>query len=433
MSKEHLEEVARRTGFIKRKPKLEADDFIRMLLYNELDNGTVSLNDHCCALQLNHGVDISKQAIDKKFSPESVAFIRELLEEQLGNQILQQIDIKILSHFTSVKTKDSVRWQLPANLKDFYPGSNGAASGAGLHAQFEYDLLSGKVSDLQIHNALYQDVTDAKQTVETVEKGSLILRDLGYYDKNVFKTIISKDAFFLSRLRPRSLVYELKEGKKVEVDLNDIFKKLKDNNLTFMEMEVFMSENDLTPVRLIIEPIPEEEFAKRMRIAGKEAKKKGRHLAKKYSSYARLGLYITNIPKEWVSLENIRTLYRLRWQIELRFKAFKSHCKLSKIKKMQIHRMECYLFATLLHIMLNWQIAVNFFGLIWQNTSKTMSILKFYKTIEAHKQMQNTAMNDISQMRDYLLNIYKIAEKKLLTEKKKNKLSMKEIFDINVK
>ena len=160
-----------------------------------------------------------------------------------------------------------------------------------------------------------------------------------------------------------------------------------------------------------------------MRKAGQNAKNKGRTLTKEYKSYARLGLYITNIPKEWVPMEHIRSLYRLRWQ---------SHCKLAKIKKMKLERMQCYLFATLLHIMLNWQIAVNFFGIIWQNESKTMSILKFYKTIEAHKNLQNNALISRDNMKGYLLDLFKIAEKKLLTEKKKNKLSMKEIFDINI-
>jgi hypothetical protein len=430
LSKDHLEEVARRTGFVKRKPKVDVNDFIQMLLYSELDNGATSLNDHCCHLEMNHHVSISKQAVDKKFNFQSVAFIRELLEEQLHTQIIKQVDINVLSHFSSVKIKDCVRWQLPGNLRGSYPGSNGAASGAGLHAQFEYDLLSGKVNDLQIHNALYQDLTDAKQTVENVEAGSLILRDLGYYDKKVFEKIISKDAYFLSRLRPRSLVYELRDGKKVEIDLSSLFKKLKDRNLQSMEMEVFLYQTDTAPVRLILEQIPEEEFANRMRKATYEAKKKGRVLSKKYTGYARLGLYITNIPKDWVPIEHIRNLYRLRWQIELRFKAFKSHCKLSKIKKMKRCRMECYLFATLLHIMINWQIAVNFFGMIWQDKGKTLSILKFYKIVAAHKQMQNKVMMDADEIKQYLMSLFKIAEKNLLTEKKKNKISMKEIFNI---
>jgi len=432
LSQEHLEDVARQTGFIQRKHKVRIDDFLRMLLYSELDSGEVSLNDHCCDLQIHHGLRVSKQAMDKKFGEKSVDFIRRLLEDHLNKQFVQHIDLEIFSHFTSVKIKDSVRWQLPANLGECYPGSGGAASVGGLHTQFEFDLLSGKVSELQIHNALHQDWADARQTIDNVEKGSLILRDLGYFDKKVFAEIMSRDAYFLSRLKPKSLLYVLKNGKKEKLCLESVYKQLQNNKLGYMEIEVFLDKEAITPVRLVVEPIPEEEFARRMRKAGREATKKKRVLSKKYKSYARLSLYITNISQTWVPIGHIRSLYRLRWQIELRFKAFKSHCKLAKIKKMKKHRMECYLFAKLLHIMLNWQIATNFFGIIWQNRGKTMSILKFFKTIEACKQLQKNALKNITQMKDYLLTLYKTASEKLLAEKKKNKLSMEEIFNINI-
>jgi hypothetical protein len=432
LSQEHLEDLAREVGFVHRKSKVRVDDFIRMLLYNELDSGSVSLNDHCCDLQMHHGVSISKQAMDKKFGPSSVAFLQKLLEEQLDRQILQHIDIEIFFRFSSVKIKDSIRWQLPDHLKDYYPGSGGAASGAGMHTQFEFDLLSGKVNELQIHNGLYQDGADARQTVDSVEKGSLILRDLGYFDKKVFGEIMSKDAYFLSRLKPKTLLYVLQNGKKEKLCLEAIYKKLQYNQLEYMEVDVFLDKEATNPVRLIVEPIPDEEFEKRMRKAGREATKKKRVLSKKYKNYARLGLYVTNIPRTWVPIAHIRSLYRLRWQIELRFKAFKSHCKLAKMKKMKKHRMECYLFANLLHIMLNWQIAVGFFAVIWQNLGKTMSILKFFKTIEAHKQLQNNALKNTELMRDYLLDLYKTAAEKLLTEKKKNKLSMEKIFTISI-
>jgi Transposase DDE domain len=240
------------------------------------------------------------------------------------------------------------------------------------------------------------------------------------------------DAYFLSRLKPKALLYVLKNGKKEKLCMEAIYKKLQDNRLGYMEIDVFLDKEATNPVRLVVELIPDDEFARRMRKAAQEATKKKRVLSKKYKSYARLGLYVTNIPRAWVPIAHIRSLYRLRWQIELRFKAFKSHCKLAKIKKIKKHRMECYLFANLLHIMLNWQIAINFFGIIWQNLGKTMSILKFFKTIEAHKKLQDNALKNTAKMRDYLLDLYKTAAEKLLAEKKKNKLSMAEIFNINI-
>ena len=95
--------------------------------------------------------------------------------------------------------------------------------------------------------------------------------------------------------------------------------------------------------RLIIEMMPDNEVEKRIAKAAREGTKKGRQLSEEYKIRARLNLFITNVPAEWISTEKIRTVYRLRWQIELRFKAWKSFFHIDAIKKMQRHRFECYL------------------------------------------------------------------------------------------
>jgi IS4 transposase len=68
-------------------------------------------------------------------------------------------------------------------------------------------------------------------------------------------------------------------------------------------------------------------------------------LSKEYKSRARLNIFITNISAEVLELEQIHSVYTLRWQIELVFKVWKSIGKIHKVKKMKQERFESYLYA----------------------------------------------------------------------------------------
>jgi len=130
--------------------------------------------------------------------------MKELIKLQLSTQLRASIKDKglnsILQKFSSVRIKDSTRFQIDESLRESYPGSNGGASGAGVHVQFEFDLLNSTVVDLDVTNALKQDNTDAIEKKGQINRGDLIIRDLGYSSTEVFEHIISQGAFFLNRL-----------------------------------------------------------------------------------------------------------------------------------------------------------------------------------------------------------------------------------------
>ena len=427
---DHLEQVARETCFKQRESKLTPEIFIDTILFNEIDNGCVSLNDHSAAIKLRHDVTISKQGLHDRFNEEASCFVKQLLNDQLQAQLTGTIDSQALSRFTSVNIKDSTRFQLPSELKEFYPGNTGAATGAGTHIQFEFDLLSGKIGDLNVTDALRQDNTDAYQTLGAIEKGSLILRDLGYFSTSVFEHIHKKEAYYISRLYTNTNIYD--SNNDTLINPSSIYNRMKRHGLSYLEMSVHISEKRL-PVRLIVELLPKNEVEKRLAKTRKEAKKKGREVSENYKSRARLNLFITNVPQEWLSTQCVRKLYQLRWQIELRFKAWKSFYHLEAVKKMNRYRFECYLYSNLLHIMINWEIAINFFSIIWQKTGKALSILKFFKTTAHHKETFRMAlMEGKGKLRKFLMDLYELSCTKLLLEKRNGRTTLSEILHANV-
>jgi hypothetical protein len=161
------------------------------------------------------------------------------------------------------------------------------------------------------------------------------------------------------------------------------------------------------------------------------SQRKGKQYTKEYRVQQQLNIFITNIPSELMPAKEIRKIYQLRWQIELRFKAWKSFYHLEAIKRMKIHRFECYLFSTLLLLMINWEIAINFFSIIWNHTGKALSILKFHKATSTHLSHLRTAiLKGKGKLKEFLSLLYEISFERLLTEKKKGHRGLQEILQV---
>lgn len=408
---------------------MKAYIFLDMLLSQVFDKSQISLNDHSVELQMKHGIAITKQGIDDKFTCESTEFVRTLVEQQLQSQVCKILPLENLRNFTSVKIKDSTRFQIPQNLKDQYPGYGGGASEAGVHVQLEFDLLSGKIADLHVTDALQQDSTDGLETLEMIEPGSLLLRDLGYFNMNILEQIGHRKAYFISRLRPKVKIYEYKQGSYLPIDIGKIHRQMKHGKLAYQELSVYIGEEKKLPVRLIIELMPEKVVNRRLAKANVEAKKKKCQVSEQYKAYACLNLFVSNVPDQWLTTPQIHSIYRLRWQIELRFKIWKSYYHIHANKKMKLHRFETYLYATLLFILINWEIVINLLAIIKEQTGKILSVLKCFKAIVLTcEKFKEALFNPVEKLKPYLEQIYKMGSKQLLLEKRKCHLSLEEIL-----
>lgn len=200
-----------------------------------------------------------------------------------------------------------------------------------------------------------------------------------------------------------------------------------------MEVDVYLGDKYKVPVRLFIERVPESISEKRLRQAKSAALRKGRTLTTKYKEYAKLNLFVTNVPAEWLLSKHVRALYKLRWQIELRFKVWKSLCNLHVARKINQYRFETYLFAKLLLIIINWEIAVNIMSMIWKQHSKMISIYKYYKTaINTSFILRDLIINNAGNLSSYLGILYRTSLQNLILEKRKNRSSYYEILLLNV-
>jgi hypothetical protein len=355
--------------------------FFDLLMYDVSSEITKSLNQLAIEAQSEHNIYVSKQGIDKRFNERTLSFLKLLIEKQLSLEIGQQLDIGWLSPFNRVTIKDGTRFDLPEEYKCYLPGSGGSASKAGACIQFEFDLKGGRITYLDLTPANRPDVRDAVDVLDTVQKNDLVIRDLGYYAFKSFINIASKEAFFLSRLGVKTNVYEMKCEELQKLDFKKLYYKMIRYKQSRVFKEVFIGTEAKIPVRLVIELMPDDVYEQRMRKTQKLHQKKGYKTSEEYKFMSRFNLFITNVPQKTLPDEVVSSLYRIRWQIELIFKVWKSVFGIHHTRKMKYNRWLCLLHFKLLLMIVNWNIIMTQRNYYYKEMGKLLSLNKCFKTL----------------------------------------------------
>ncbi len=353
--------------------------FFDIMMYDASSVNSKSLNQLAIEAMSEHDIGITKQGLDKRFNDKALDSFKHLIEKQLSVKLDQSIEAGWLGSFNRVLIKDGTRFDLPEAFHDRLPGSGGSASKAGACLQFEYDLKSGSITDLSLTPANRPDARDAKEILGTVAKNDLILRDLGYYGFSAFKNIISKGVFFISRLCFSTVVFEKRKGKFQRLDFKSIYAYLQEHQLSSIEKTVFVGVRVKIPVRLVIELLPEAVYEKRTRNNRKVEKKKGYQPSEEYLFMSRFNLFITNVAAEILPETVISQLYRMRWQIELIFKVWKSVIGIHHTRKMKYIRWMCLLYFKLLLMVINWNTIMVQRGLLYNKRGQMLSLNKCFK------------------------------------------------------
>ena len=379
-----------------------------------------------------HGIIVSKQGLDKKFNNHTLAFLKRLIQKQLSTEIAHQIETEWFSKFNRVIIKDGTRFDLQDEFKDILPGSGGSASEAGACIQFEFDLKKGSIIQLDITPANRPDNKEASEVLDDVEEGDLVIRDLGYHLFNSFSNIIKRKAFFISRLHPKIHVYILKNGCYHKLDFKELYLNMTNLKQDWDCRKVFIG-GDKIPVNLGIEILPEDIWEKRLKNADKISKKKGRKTNEDYKFKIRFNLFITNVPNEELPIKMMSTLYRIRWQIELIFKVWKSVFGINDKSRMKFERWLCLLYVKLLIMLVNWNIIMSTRNHMHECNGKLLSLNKCFKTLfDNNYRFRKALKHGLGEIRKLLAWIDKIFIKNHWLEMKKKSKSLKEIIDLKI-
>lgn len=427
--------MARETKFIQRKGSIDAPAFVKLLIFNELDQSQLSLLDLKLDLQTHFDCSVSREAIHKRFTPEAVAFMKALLAKLMELRLVTENSIpSALKAFNRLCIKDSTKFSIPKEFADTYPGYNGFHKGSALmNIQYEYDLLSANWSYLDFTKATRNDQADSRETLDNIETNDLHIRDLGYVTMPYLIGVTERKAFFLNRLPTQINVYRQKKGRYLPIDWNSLGRAFKKKGLKQMELNVVLSKKHKLKSRMVIVPIPDDVYQERIRKASRHAKSKGCQLTNQYKIKARYNIFITNVPADRLSAENIIQVYRLRWQIELVFKAWKSGLSIHKTKKVRKERFECHMVARIILALVNWRVyqSVNLV-LTKIEPGKGISILKFFKQTIKYLTVLREIIQDAKLLGDWIKEKIIPLVPYLLVETKKGKTSHCQILSENI-
>jgi hypothetical protein len=346
-----LDALAKVTGFIKRKGgELLPYAYMYIMSYGFFGNGKISLVNLTSMLQANFNVKITPQALSKKINTKySVLFLSKIFKKLLNIQLGIKLKNKasdLFSNFTAVNLQDSTQVSLHPSLANNFAGSGGRASKASLKLDCIFDIANINIQRVRIVNGTVPDQKLANDIVKYVKESSLSINDLGYFEIATKREIGEKKGFYISRLSISTNVY-LNKSAKCKLDIIEFLKKEIDKGEESISCTVYIGAEERLKARLIAQKVPKHVSKQRQERYKHENNKEPNKYYIEWCGYA---IFITNIPSEMYSPMIIIAIYKIRWQIELIFKNFKSNIELDYLTGMNKYRIESLIYGRLITI-----------------------------------------------------------------------------------
>jgi hypothetical protein len=346
---ETVEAVARETKFVQRRSALNGLNFLKVMVFGYLENPQASLSD-LAKVCLDLEVLITPQGLDERVNPFSVAFLKAMYSqafEMFKNRT--PLPLPVLKQFSAINLVDSSVKELSDSMVAEYPGCGGNGAQASLKIQLVFDFLCGNLQQIRLQAGRAADQA-YRDYLAVVEQGSLTIADLGYFCLDALRAIAEKGAYFLIRyLYPTALLTP--QGDRI-----DLLALLRSETTHYIDLPVLLGcqPQHRIPCRLIALRLPQAvaEERRRKAIAHAAKRSKGEILSKDYLYLLGWTLFLTNASTSMLSVAQVTCLYRVRWQIELIFKLWKSYCGLNAIGPWRKDRTWSEFYAKMIGIIL---------------------------------------------------------------------------------
>jgi IS4 transposase len=202
---------------------------------------------------------------------------------------------------------------------------------------------------------------------------------MGYFKLDSLKAIANRSAYFLSRLRYGVHIYD-EQGNCLQL------KKLMSKE-GCIDQWVWIGKKQRLAVRLVMIPLPAAKAAERKRKAREDRDKRLNH-SKIYYQWLDYVVFITNVDDQLWTTQQVAQAYKVRWQIEIIFKSWKSAFNLQWILKEQYrneHRIITAILLMLLFICLFMQkIYLHYKATVEKMNDRIISLFKLSKYVAAN-------------------------------------------------
>ena len=180
-------------------------------------------------------------------------------------------------------------------------------------------------------------------------------------------------------------ISRLKAGCKLFDEHNAAFclhKYLRATNENIIDLSCFVGATERLRARLIALRCSKQEANKRRRQIKSDAKRRGTTPSKEKLQLAGWNIYITNTDILQLTPEQVATVFRVRWQVELMFKSYKSVGKLDVSVSAKPKRILCEVYAKLLaQLLRHWVMLSSGWRCIQHNIIKTAELITHHARI----------------------------------------------------
>lgn len=342
-----------KSGFVERESKLNGVGFAQTLVLGCLEQADVSLNG-LVQVSADLKIEISPSGLNQRIDWEAVELLREMLAETVQELKAEKpLDSELLKQFTGVYILDSTQVSLPDCLQDIFRGSGGVGTAASAKMYLSYEYLHGEISALEFADGRFPD-QKCRQQVGLGVPDSLHLFDLGFFKQEHLAELDEAGAYFISRYQSQTALYEQPQDAR-SCEVAALVESLAGD---CYEMEAYLGQKSRVPVRVLFQRLPPTAIQERRRKAKAKMRRDKKTPSKRYLQMLEWAIFITNVPASSLTFEQVLCLYRVRWQIELIFKLWKSEAHLEALGNWRPERVLCQLFARLIGLVLfHWLIA----------------------------------------------------------------------------
>jgi Transposase DDE domain len=321
--------LGRDTGFIVRQRAFGATDFLTTVVFGYLHDSQATFATLAAELGL------SESGLQQRFDqPETLAFLQAVLKAALEVVIVARPErLRALRHFHGVYLTDSTTLPLPAALAVPFAGCGGGANNhapvAMLKILVTYEAQTGAIHALTLHAG--KDHDNGLPWVDGLPPGSLHLTDLGFYCQERLRRDHDAGNYWISRLSCATTVRAADAPVAAITEIGP-FLAARAAAPEIDEPVILGAANHAHPLaaRLVAWRCTPADAERRRRRLYERAKTEKKKVTPAMLALCCWMVYVTNVPAPELRPKQIGELYRIRWQIELVFKRWKSWLALAK-------------------------------------------------------------------------------------------------------
>jgi hypothetical protein len=342
------------------------------------------------------GVDVTPQALDQRFTLATATLLQHVLGASMQHVIASDgVALPILQRFSGVRVLDSTTIVLPDGLAEVWRGCGGSTSehtAAALKCGVQLDLLTGALCGLDLADGRASDQRLPIQHA-TLPIGCLRLADLGFYDLGVLSTLSAAGVYFLSKLEATALIADATHTARPLLAFVQAL-----GEVAKWEGQVWVGRSHRLPARLLVTRVPQEVADQRRRRIRKAAREKGVSPSAVALALAEWTILLTNIPPELLTLSEALVVVKVRWQIELLFKLWKSHGQLDTWRSHKEARILCEVYAKLLAMVIQqWVLAIGCWRFAERSLVKAAQVVRDHAVELASAQVRLSRLTEVLQ------------------------------------